>query len=88
MHTWIYKGRRKENTYLYLTAKDNFARVPKSLLELLGELDFVLDITLTKARRLIQADVEEVMRQLEIEGYYLQLSPGDYKPERIPEAPC
>ncbi|WP_423908494.1 YcgL domain-containing protein [Candidatus Spongiihabitans sp.] len=31
MHTWIYKGRRKENTYLYITAKDNFERVPHKI---------------------------------------------------------
>ncbi|WP_424947347.1 YcgL domain-containing protein [Candidatus Spongiihabitans sp.] len=85
MHTWIYKGLRKENAYLYITAKDNFERVPESLLRLLGKLDFVLDIKLTKARRLAQAKVDEVMRQLEIEGYYLQLPPGDHEPERIPE---
>lgn len=88
MHTWIYKGLRKENTYLYLTAKDDFARVPKSLLDLLGKLDFVLDIKLTKARHLVQADVEEVMRQLETEGYYLQLPPGDYALERISASVC
>ena len=88
MHTWIYKGRRKSNTYLYLTAKDNFAQVPKPLLDLLGELDFVMAITLTKERRLIQAEVKQVMRQLETAGYFLQLPPGDYVPERIPESAC
>lgn len=88
MHTWIYKGLRKGNTYLYLTAKNNFAQVPKSLLDLLGELEFVLDITLTKERRLIQANVEEVIEQLETAGYYLQLPPGDYVPETISASVC
>ncbi len=83
MHTWIYKGVRKQNTYLYLTAKDNFERVPQALLQLLGELVFVLDITLTKERHLHHAEVEEVMRQLDIAGYYLQLPPGDYVSKSI-----
>ncbi len=83
MHTWIYKSLRKEKTYLYLIAKEHFDAVPKSLLDLLGTLDFVLDIELTKERRLIHADVNHVMRQLEISGYYLQLPPGDYASERI-----
>lgn len=86
MHTWIYKGLRKENTYLYITAKDNFERVPETLLSLLGELNFVIDIPLTKQRRLAQAKIDEVLRQLEINGYYLQLPPGNHKPERIPES--
>lgn len=83
MHTWIYKAQRKENTYLYITAKDNFERVPPSLLELLGELHFVIDIVLTKQRRLAQAQVDEVLQQLKTEGYYLQLPAGDYIPETI-----
>lgn len=83
MHTWIYKSHRKENTYLYITDKDNFERVPQSLLGLLGELDLVIDTKLTKQRRLAQAEVEQVLHQLESKGYYLQLPPGDYQRESI-----
>ncbi len=83
MYAWIYKGTRKPHAYLYVSAKDNFECVPKSLLNLLGTLSFVLGIELGADRRLTQADIEEVRRQLDSEGYYLQLPPGDQKPEKI-----
>jgi uncharacterized protein YcgL (UPF0745 family) len=83
MHTWVYKGLRKENTYLYVSTKDCFDMVPDALLTLLGKLVLVLDFNLTGERRLAQVDAKEVMRQLDRDGYYLQLPPGDHKPEKI-----
>jgi len=83
MHTWVYKGLRKGNTYLYIPVKDNFDRVPDALLGLLGKLELVLDLDLTEGRRLAQVDVNEVMHQLDTDGYYLQLPPGDHKPEKV-----
>ena len=83
MQTWVYKGHRKESAYLYITAKDSFDRVPGALLELLGKLELVLDLDLTEDRRLAQVDTIEVMHQLDRDGYYLQLPPGDQKPEKI-----
>ena len=77
MHAWIYKGSRKANTYLYITEQDNFDAVPDGLLALLGELEFVLNVELTAERKLAQADAGEVRRQLENEGFSLQLPPGD-----------
>jgi uncharacterized protein YcgL (UPF0745 family) len=83
MHTWVYKGLRKDNAYLYITAKDRFDQVPDALLTLLGKLELVLDLNLTEDRRLAQVETKEVMRQLDREGYYLQLPSGDQKPEKI-----
>ena len=83
MHTWVYKGSRKENTYLYVTAKDHFDRVPEALIDLLGKLELVLHTELTENRRLAQADVSTVIRQLKQEGYYLQLPPAKESPDRI-----
>ena len=77
MRTWIYKGSRKANTYLYVTGKDDFERVPESLLDLMGELQFVLQVDLHKDRTLAQVDISMVRQQLEEAGFFLQLPPGD-----------
>ena len=84
MHTWIYKGNRKEHTYLFVTEKDNFNLVPDALLVLLGPLELVLHVELTAERRLAQADAHEVRLQLETEGFFLQMPPGD----KSREMPC
>ncbi len=83
MHCWVYKGERRQNTYLYVCHRDNFQQVPEGLLELLGKLNFVVDVKLDENRKLAQVDAKEVMKQLQADGYYLQMPPGDAKAERI-----
>ena len=77
MHTWVYKGNRKADTYLYLTGKEAFDRVPDSLLNLLGELSLVISFDLSEKERLAQVDIDSVRQKLSEDGYFLQLPPGD-----------
>ncbi len=71
----IYKSRKRQDTYLFLTARDDFTRVPEPLLKLVGETVHVMDLELTPERRLAQADTTEVMDRLREQGWYLQLPP-------------
>lgn len=76
----IYKGRRKAHTYLFIERVDDFERVPETLLQLMGELEQVMELTLELARPLVNADTEEVMQLLESQGYYLQMPPEKLSP--------
>ncbi|HEY5789687.1 MAG TPA: YcgL domain-containing protein [Gammaproteobacteria bacterium] len=73
----VYRGKRKDDTYLYVERADDFARVPDALLRQLGELERVLELELHAARRLARADPAAVMRALRDDGFYLQLPPRD-----------
>jgi uncharacterized protein YcgL (UPF0745 family) len=73
----IYKGDRKQDTYLYIEREGDFSRVPEALLKLLGMLERVMALELTPSRTLVQADPEQVRRQLKEQGYYLQMPPQD-----------
>lgn len=73
----IYKGDRKQDTYLYIEREGDFSRVPEALLKLLGMLEWVMALELTSDRTLAQADAEQVRRQLKEQGYYLQMPPQD-----------
>lgn len=73
----IYKGNRKQDTYLYIEREDDFSRVPEALLRMLGPLQRVMLLELTKGRALAQADPEQVRTQLAEQGYYLQMPPQD-----------
>ena len=46
MHAYVYKSLARADPYLYLAARDDFARVPEPLRTRLGGLDFewVLDL--------------------------------------------
>lgn len=71
----IYKSRRKEETYLYVSLKDDLTRVPEALLETFGRPELVTKLMLTPERKLAQADAGKVIASIEEQGFYLQLPP-------------
>jgi uncharacterized protein YcgL (UPF0745 family) len=83
MQCAIYKGPKKINHYLYVEKEDDFSRVPKALLELLGDLQLVIALELSPKRKLAQADVMQVMKQLKEQGYYFQMPPDTSEPPLI-----
>ena len=83
MKTWIYKGQRKANTYLYITRDGDFSLVPDALMNLLGEMELVVKVDLAQKTKLALADINEVREKLGSDGFYLQLPPGDHKVEKL-----
>ena len=85
MRCTVYKSLKKQDTYLYLASKDDFSKVPESLMKLLGAPVHVMDLELSPERKLAQEDVAEVLRNLEERGWHLQM-PGQeewsFKPQR------
>ena len=43
----VYKGSRKPGAYLYIPREGDFSHVPKSLLDLLGDLQLAISLDLT-----------------------------------------
>ncbi|HPE59933.1 MAG TPA: YcgL domain-containing protein [Thiolinea sp.] len=76
MHCYVYRSGNKPSTYLFLPEKDDFSRVPPSLIELFGEAIFSFEFELTAERRLMQADPIQVMSNMDQNGFFLQLPPG------------
>jgi HAD superfamily hydrolase (TIGR01484 family) len=76
----IYRGYKKSDSYLYVENKDDFSRVPEKLLEMLGKLEFIMELELHPKMSLAQANTQEVMGMLKEKGYFLQLARKEYKP--------
>jgi len=81
MQCYVYKGEKKEDYYLYLNQEfdhtnlpDNF---PAAILELMGELSFVVDFELESDRKLAQADAKQVLADISAHGFYLQMPKKD-----------
>jgi len=72
---YIYKGSKNPEAYLFMINEDDFSDVPDALLGLMGELEQVLSLELDEHRKLANADTATVLRQLQNQGYYLQLPP-------------
>lgn len=72
MHAYVYKSRKKTDTYVYLAARDEVARLPEPLRNQLGLLTFVLDVDITPDRKLAQADAAVVLENLTMHGFHVQ----------------
>jgi len=83
MNTWIYKGSRKPDTYIYVAAENDFSAVPEAIIGLMGEMQFVLEVDLAKRQKLAQADIETVRQNMRDQGFYIQMPPGDREPEKV-----
>ena len=75
MQAFVYKSQRKEDTFVYLAARDDFDRIPETLRTPLGPLVFVLEVALTPERKLARENVETVRQNLASQGFHLQFPP-------------
>ena len=83
MYCQVFKGSRKQDHYIYVPTGYDTSDLPTSLLALLGELLPVVELELTPERKLANADTVEVIAQLSERGFYLQMPPGEKKPEDL-----
>ena len=74
----VYKSQKKLDAYLFVEPDQEFQRVPQALLDMLGRLEYVMEVDLDQRDKLAQADLEQVKNALSDQGYYLQLPPKAY----------
>ena len=77
MQCFIYKSLRKEYLYLYITKKDDFTQVPDPLLEMMGKIEFVMELDLSAGRQLASEDAGKVIDCLKDRGYFVQMPRTD-----------
>jgi hypothetical protein len=83
MKTFIYKSTKKEELYLYISKKDDFSDVPQELYNSMGkEPVFVMELELSPERPLAREDVNTVIKNLETQGFHVQMPP---RPEKLGE---
>jgi hypothetical protein len=71
----IYRSNKKDQTYLFISKRDDFSKVPEALMSLFGVPVLVTIINLASKQKLAMADVQTVKENMVNQGYYLQLPP-------------
>ena len=77
MNCSVYRSNRKDYTYLYLSPEKEFEDLPPALQSAFGQPEFVIAMELSPERDLASEDVNDVMQNLNDNGFHLQLPPGD-----------
>lgn len=80
MQVYVYKSRRKPDTYIYLAKKDDFEVIPAPLQQVFGTPEFALAFELTPERTLAQENPESVLASLRERGFHLQMPPQNETP--------
>jgi len=75
MHAFVYKSLKRADTYVYLAARDDFARLPEPLRTQVGSLAFVLDVDIGPERRLGRENPAVVRENLAARGFHVQFPP-------------
>ena len=71
----VFRSSLKDFTYIYLRTDHDYDDLPDSLRAVFGKPGLVMNLELTPERKLAYADVNEVMKNLDEQGYHLQLPP-------------
>lgn len=84
MQAYVYKSRRKSDTYVYLRERDGFGLIPEPLRASLGAMDFVLELALEPDRKLAREDPAVVRVNLAARGFHLQFPPQELPSPQLP----
>lgn len=71
----IYRSGKKPDMYLYVKQGAGLETLPEALLKQFGRAELALQLELTPQTRLARASVEQVLKNLEEQGFYLQMPP-------------
>lgn len=71
----VYSSPKKIDTYLYVSKRDDFSRVPSVLMKQFGTPKFVMMVIASKRETIAGIDSDKFIKKIEKEGFYLQLPP-------------
>ncbi len=79
MQCFVYKGASKPDHFLFLPSEleEQGESLPDAILTLLGELSLVTSFELDENRKLAQADPQQVLSDMQSQGFYLQMPRSD-----------
>ena len=78
----VYASTRREGMYIYMRKSDSFDSLPAPLKLLFGKPRPAMMLMLDGKKQLVRANVDDVIRQIETEGFYLQMPEREEGEER------
>jgi uncharacterized protein YcgL (UPF0745 family) len=79
----VYKSDKKDGLYLYVDHAEGLVRVPEALLMQFGVPRLTLSFELHVDRRMARQDPQVVLKNLNADGYHMQLPPAPYSPSPV-----
>ena len=77
----VYRATREDEMYVYIRDDLEPDNLPKELLLLVKQLEPVMGLELSPDRKLAREDVNQVIENLQQQGYHLQMPPDPLQPQ-------
>lgn len=77
MLCYIYRSSKKENSYLYLGAENDFSQIPEVLSKVFGQPIFVMKVLLDGKRQFVAGSALEIEEKIKQDGFFLQMLKED-----------
>ncbi|MBQ0757926.1 MAG: YcgL domain-containing protein [Amphritea sp.] len=71
----VFRSSKKDEMYLYVDKTEKMKRVPDALKEMFGAPVHVFDMLLTPEKELSRVDATQVLEDIRVKGYFLQMPP-------------
>lgn len=71
----VFRSSKKDEMYLYVDKTEKMKRVPDPLKEMFGAPIHVFDMLLTPEKELSRVDATQVLEDIRVKGYFLQMPP-------------
>ena len=82
MKCYIYRSSRKPDTYIYLSDKNDFSKLPKDIVGSLGIIEFAMELDLSTDKKLAKENPAAIIANLKTNGFHIQL-PDDTPVEAL-----
>lgn len=76
----IYRCSKQDEMYLYVHEDKTIDDLPEELIKIVQELTHVMDLKLSPERKLAREDVLLVMKNINDQGFHLQMPPDPLNP--------
>lgn len=74
-HCHVYRSKRKDGLYLFLSKDEDFECIPEGIRKTLGQLEKAMELDLTPTSKLARSSAAEVISNLKEHGFHIQLPP-------------
>lgn len=71
----VYKSRKRDEMYLYVTKGSDLQKLPEALLQVFGVPQHVMDVPLKPGRDLARISGDKLRSEIARIGFYLQMPP-------------
>ncbi|WP_221794863.1 YcgL domain-containing protein [Oceanobacter mangrovi] len=71
----VYKSRKKDEAYIYVSRQGGLEKIPEALLEMFGKPQLAMTLIITADKQLARYTGAQILEAIDNQGFFLQMPP-------------